>query len=199
MKYIKLKNPEGYIRYASGLSKEFLKNVKIVVEAMKARELCGMKTIIHKHPEHKNWYSSDLIIKNQVIFSENTKGISKERCDTWWIDSLELKNFFDVFYDNPTSVSIDKTEVESYISTVNYFTAAQGIDSSVPIYGSNDVIEKHNRFLFCMITLKNGMVFYGTNSGGMDPDKYDREFAENDAYQEAFNKVWEAVAIHKNF
>lgn len=199
MKYIKLKNPEGYIRYASGVSEEFLKNVKIVVEAMKERELCGMKTFIQKHPEHKNWYSSDLIIKNQVIFSENTKGISKERCDTWWIDSLELNNFFDVFYDKDTNVSIDKTEVESYISTVNYFTAAQGIDSSVPIYGSNDVIEKHNRFLFCMITLKNGMVFYGTNSGGMDPDKYDRKFAENDAYQEAFNKVWEAVAIHKNF
>ncbi|AFN39350.1 hypothetical protein F485_gp178 [Aeromonas phage CC2] len=96
-------------------------------------------------------------------------------------------------------MKISKEEVGSYISTVFWFTAKQGIDNTNGVYGVDGIVEKHNRYLFCIITLKNGLVFHGVNSGGLDPEKYDRKYAENDAFEDAFNKVWEAVAIHKSF
>lgn len=196
MKHIKLKNPDGFLAYAKNLVMgnddwhDFIHNIELVIKSLHDRELVGMKTTIEPWDKNPKWFISNLMIKNENV--PCTGGIH----DQWWFDSMELKNYFEVFDDEPVVDTISKDEVEDHIQSVHYFTAEQGIENTMDKDG---IVEKHSRYLFCVITLKNGLVFHGVNSGGMNPAKYDRNFAEVDAYAQALDKVWEAVAIHKTF
>ena len=43
----------------------------------------------------------------------------------------------------------------------------------------------------CLLTLENGAKILGVNYGTIDPERHDRDQGRLNAYEDAFEKVWE--------
>lgn len=43
----------------------------------------------------------------------------------------------------------------------------------------------------CLLTLKNGAKVVGTNYGSIDPDQQDWEMGRQEAYNAAFDQIWQ--------
>lgn len=90
-------------------------------------------------------------------------------------------------------------DVEANISSINYFTARQGVEGTYKGGIEEDAEIQDGQALglltFCVIVAKNGYTFIGS-SAVASPENFNREIGQKLAYERAFNEMWAPMGYH---
>lgn len=86
-------------------------------------------------------------------------------------------------------ISVTKASIEAKIRGVYFINAGAAIKASDEGYTQRD-LEELNLVTICIIILENGFKVEGT-SACVDPKIYNEAVGRKEAYNNAFEKIWE--------
>lgn len=85
--------------------------------------------------------------------------------------------------------TVTKASIEAKIRNVYYINAGAAVQASDQGYNERD-LEELKLVTICIIILENGFKVEGT-SACVDPSRYNEEIGQEEAYKNAFEKIWE--------
>ncbi|MET6262577.1 Gp49 family protein [Klebsiella variicola] len=85
--------------------------------------------------------------------------------------------------------TVTKASIEAKIRNVYYINAGAAVQASDQGYNERD-LEELNLVTICIIILENGFKVEGT-SACVDPSRYNEAIGQEEAYKNAFDKIWE--------
>ena len=86
-------------------------------------------------------------------------------------------------------ISVTKASIEAKIRGVYFINAGAAIKASNDSYTQRD-LEELNLVTICIIILENGFKVEGV-SACVDPANFDAIIGKEEAYKNAFDKIWE--------
>ena len=91
-----------------------------------------------------------------------------------------------------TGQRVTREDIEAYIASEHYFTAADGVDGynrGGPRLEANINSKALSLLTFCVLVMQNGFTVTG-ESACADPDNFDAEIGRKIARENAVQKVW---------
>lgn len=85
--------------------------------------------------------------------------------------------------------TVSKTSIEAKIRGVYFINAGAAVQASDQGYNERD-LEELKLVTICIIIMENGFKVEGT-SACVDPSRYNEAIGRKEAYDNAFEKIWE--------